>query len=370
MSRFGRIPALDGVRGMAILAVLVHHGGHMIPQVSASERYLQRVTETLWIGVDLFFVLSGCLITGILLKSLPDRNYFSSFYFRRALRIFPVYYAALIAVYIVAGQRGAGSPLWQIFFLSNWGFLKGAANAWLLHFWSLSVEEQFYSVWPLLTFLIRGPAYLLLCFGLTIACWAVRFSGAFPTGNVFTLTVTRFDGLALGAAVAFAMQNPALRSKLRKLALPILCLSGLILALLAFERHGLDKMDPWVQRLGYGTIAIGCAALVAKAVLGTGAIPRFFESPFLRSMGRYSYAMYVVNWPLALWTQPYLLRLTTGATAPVRLSLDLLYILATAAASYLLALLSWHLLEKRALAFREKFSVNRDATPAEAVEIA
>ena len=150
-------PALDVLRGIAILLVFFYHNFSFL-----------QVFEFGWIGVDLFFVLSGFLITDILLSSQGGRNFFRNFYARRFLRIFPLYYITLIAFFLLApyvfSQQNADvvtyyntNQLWFWSHLQNWLFVnKGMSSSPMLsHFWSLAVEEQFYLFWPLIIFILK-----------------------------------------------------------------------------------------------------------------------------------------------------------------------------------------------------------------------
>ena len=166
-SRAGFIPELDGLRAIAIILVFLHHSRAQLPVVNMTTFYLGWYFGQGWMGVDLFFVLSGFLITGILLETRETSNYFTGFYARRVLRIFPLYYLVLTAV-IVGGSLlnvpkiTATLPVpqdrWLYFcYLMNWvGLWRGhfGANS-IGHFWSLAVEEQFYLVWPLIVWMVR-----------------------------------------------------------------------------------------------------------------------------------------------------------------------------------------------------------------------
>ncbi len=162
------IPALDGLRGLAILAVFFHHyGAGGIDSSAAAVRWIATVCGLGWSGVDLFFVLSGFLITGILYDTRNDPAYYRKFYARRTLRIFPIYYLfaaiALLIVPLSAWHKG------DIFFLVYLGY--PAALTWpalvsvlirITHLWSLSVEEQFYMLWPWLICRLRTPSRILI----------------------------------------------------------------------------------------------------------------------------------------------------------------------------------------------------------------
>lgn len=195
-------PGLDALRGIAILLVIVYH-----------YFYFFRIG---WIGVDLFFVLSGFLITTILLKTRYKERYFKNFFLRRILRIFPVYFLALITFYLLApivfSQKQPGSvyayyhdnQIWFWTFTQNWLFIKGQPPAaFLQHFWSVAIEEQFYLVWPFIIYSIRNLfllKYVLaaLFFFALIARFILWFH---PVGNeaFFYNTFARMDSLAAGA---------------------------------------------------------------------------------------------------------------------------------------------------------------------------
>ena len=171
-----RLMSLDGLRGIAILAVIAEHTLRLFHPTSVLSRLWAAFQESSWAGVDLFFVLSGFLITGILLDSRHDKRYFLNFYARRTLRIFPLYYAVLvIAILIVPAVMGfsklpelysrlVANQLWLWTYLQNFAQASGPhALPGFGHFWSLAVEEQFYWVWPLAVFLLPRRHLFRLC---------------------------------------------------------------------------------------------------------------------------------------------------------------------------------------------------------------
>ncbi|HVG26286.1 MAG TPA: acyltransferase, partial [Acidobacteriaceae bacterium] len=174
------IPALDGVRGLALLGVVASHVFPGTPQgpVTFAVRQAFAFGAT---GVDLFFALSGFLITGILLDSLPDPGFFRKFYARRALRIFPLYYGVL-AIYalgaLLLGMRYSHELVSLALYLQNTALVAPPMYAYpgpsalpLAHFWSLAIEEQFYLVWPLVVFSLRRSQRLLwLCCSFFVIC--------------------------------------------------------------------------------------------------------------------------------------------------------------------------------------------------------
>ena len=166
------VPALDGIRGLAVLLVMMEHlfwsnsttGNRIFDAMSA-------VRASAWVGVDLFFVLSGFLITGILFDSLNSDGYFKNFYSRRVLRIFPLYYGFMLLLICLTHPlhlewQGTQYILLTYtqnlgLFTKNWTGFRPASFVNLNHFWSLAVEEQFYFAWPLIVFFVRDVRKLI-----------------------------------------------------------------------------------------------------------------------------------------------------------------------------------------------------------------
>ena len=212
MSSQGRVLELDGVRGIAILMVLFYHGfasAMLIAPYSWSgfPAFVETLAGLGWIGVDIFFVLSGYLITGILLSSAGKPHYFRNFYARRALRILPLYYLVLIFVAVL--YRGAGDyVLLGVFYLSNFAPIFGVA-ALYGPLWSLSVEEHFYLMWPWLVSRLKMNGITMLAVAICVVepiARAVAFH-RWPTpesefSNLGLYSWFHFDGLAAGALLA------------------------------------------------------------------------------------------------------------------------------------------------------------------------
>ena len=176
----GVIPALDGLRGIAIILVMLHHFTNYRP-TSGIDGLIGSVVFFLWTGVDLFFVLSGFLITGILLDSRGSERYFTTFYARRTLRIFPLYYLVLFVAFVVLPQFPAVNavltgqvdlpPQWPYWlYLENFSIAaRGWVHGWVDVGWSLAIEEQFYLVWPLVIWLCPPRLLALLCAAIIVA---------------------------------------------------------------------------------------------------------------------------------------------------------------------------------------------------------
>src|SRR4029077_8518462 len=181
----GHLPALDGMRGLAVMMVLVFHFvGQMLP-TNALERAIVGVTKHGLLGVDLFFVLSGFLITGLLYEAHDKPNYLRNFYMRRVLRIFPLYYGVLALVFFVAPLIPPllGPTLDYLLDRQAWAWLYGInvylagheewSFSYLNHFWSLSVEEHFYLVWPFVVLLLARWPRALIAVSLAISLGAM-----------------------------------------------------------------------------------------------------------------------------------------------------------------------------------------------------
>ena len=208
------IGALDGVRGIAIISVLLAHSIGMLTWVFPLP-WQERINGTFDLGVfgvDLFFVLSGFLISGILLDTKDSGHYFRNFYAKRFLRLFPVYYlyllvtGALFPVLIRLAHSSLasyeGNWWWYILYVSNWKPGNGAHDAWLGQFWSLAVEEQFYIVWPSVVLVLSRRHLAWLCGLLVASAFTLRCVWASHDvywNDIYRLTITRFDTIARSA---------------------------------------------------------------------------------------------------------------------------------------------------------------------------
>ncbi|HET9930615.1 MAG TPA: acyltransferase [Polyangiaceae bacterium] len=357
----GHLPSLDGVRGLAILLVLFHRFD-LYPETSSVSRVLARLCDLGWVGVQLFFVLSGFLITGILLDSKGSANYFAAFFMRRALRILPLYYATLVVglilVPLAMGEpsRAGDEPLLWCF-LSNWPTQEHSVFP---HFWSLAVEEQFYWVWPFVVYALDARKLSWLCGALAAGALVVRI-GVLAAGlnpeQVYTWTICRMDALANGAALAALFRMSATREWLARFRSWIAA-ATLALVLAAFVlTNRYERIGSAGQTLGYTVLALAFTVLVGAAALGEiekrGFAVRFFSLPPLRTLGKYSYAAYIFHVAIHHTLVKYWVRIEREPT--------LLGALGYAAVGIVLSLLaafaSYQLFERHFLALKRRFAV-------------
>ncbi len=407
------LPALDGMRGLAVLLVMIFHQLVMQP-MSALDRAVASVAHAGWCGVDLFFVLSGFLITGILLDSREQAHYFRNFYARRTVRIFPLYYAVVFLCFIALPHAGQifDSPLvteklkrfaatddyqwWYWAYLSNFAMaITGSFQHGVLGVtWSLAIEEQFYLVWPAVVYFCSRPALKRVCVGLILLSVALRFVLVFTREThpmvPYVLTPTRLDGLAVGALLAIAAREgaglPALRPAAKAaLAAGFLAFISVIvidasLGWNEFSRfgyeateHGLGKL---MQVIGYLALPIafgGLLVLSVTAAPGT-ALARVFCSGIMRTLGKYSYALYLFHLPLRAVIRDTLFGpgVSGGGGGPLvkfpiiagsQLPAQIVFWIVSSLVTLAVAWLSWNLYEKHFLKLKKYFEYRTPKDP-------
>ncbi|HEX3693875.1 MAG TPA: acyltransferase [Polyangia bacterium] len=366
----GRIPALDGLRGVAILLVLLHQFNVLDPHAGLTARLQTAMVEPGWIGVQLFFVLSGFLITGILLDAKGAPNFFRRFYRRRVQRIFPLYYLVLAATFFllpwaapaIAARTGVGHHhLWYWFYLQNWPGLGGDADL-LGHTWSLAVEEQYYLVWPLAVWALSERRLGRLCWGVAAGAFLLRVAmraASVAPEVVYSFTLARADALAMGGLVALALRRAEWRAAIER-RLPRA--TAWTLAALALASRIFARKQLVTQTIGYSVLAWAGALLIAWVVLNSSRsaggpatavgrrLRRMLDFPALRAIGRVSYGMYLFHQPLHLFATRVLLagRLNADGTTP-RPLVAAAYLVTATAVLFALARLSWIFFEGRFL---------------------
>lgn len=298
----GYIPQFDGLRGVAILLVLIAHSGFIeaLPHLGNLE-YAR-------FGVDLFFVLSGFLITGILLDSKESEHYFRNFYARRALRIWPLYYAVLFLAFVVTPMLAPSTKpeagVWPafVFYVQNIALVHRVTYPFGLGAtWSLAVEEQFYLTWPLLVFLLKRRTIALVSVSLVFVSLSLRLAGYFhdaPSGFVHQFTLSRLDAIAFGTLAALWLRSPSCtldRWRIRAYQFLALGLTGAILARILMHRNSSIVGYTFLGMTFAGLLGISLVSDAPSSLLGRGLSARW-----LRYIGKISYGIYLLHVPIFL----------------------------------------------------------------------
>lgn len=356
----GHVPELDGVRGLAVLGVMARHFFRDMEMATGAERAVYFAARMGSFGVDLFFVLSGFLITGILLDAKGKPGYFRSFYLRRTVRIFPLYYAALIVVfwfwphvspeYSKTITHAAEYQTWYWTYTANWLFAIEGRFTGLDHFWSLCVEEQFYLVWPVLVLLLSRRGLLFACAGIIGGVLALRLGLGLAGTDLlvpYVLTPTRIDALAMGAVVAALARQPTGLDWLLPHAKKLSLAATLVFLVLVVPTWGQGR-SPVVMMLG-GTVLAFVFALLLVLAMGlpeTSLTRRVFGSSPMRFFGKYSYCLYVVHpFVQELAARHFRDDMLPRVHGSILLGRGVFVVLCTVA-SVAVALASWHLYEK------------------------
>jgi len=365
-----RFPALDGVRAIAILLVIPHNLNLIAEPTGTVAHLVVSYLDRGWIGVQLFFVLSGFLITGILLDTREAPDYLRSFFVRRALRILPLYYALLLFVFVLLSAanllppslpRSAGTELSYWLFFANWYAPLHPGQGSMTHLWSLSVEEQFYLVWPFLIWRRSAAQIRLLCAGVAVLSLGIRIwmlhSGA-PTEAIYQFSISRMDALALGGAAAATMRLPLLAQQIaaRRRAISAVALGVLLVG--AALTVGYASPSPTTMSFGYTILALDFSLIILLAACTDDAQAqgwvRFLRLPWMRRIGKYSYSMYLLHVPLHLLVGVRLLQ-ALGLDRNTPLIMNLLYLFFGTALSYIAAAATYRLIEVRFLRLKDRF---------------
>ena len=359
------VPALDAIRGLAILMVTAYrfNRGHS-PLVAGGS--LLSILDSGFRGVDLFFVLSGFLISGILYETKGNPHYFQNFYMRRTLRIFPLYYGVLTLVFVVLPfaspwahslyRDGASHQIWLWTYGTN--LYQASTGQWTFgrfeHFWSLAVEEHFYLVWPIVVYCLSRVAAMRACVFIIGASLSARVAWLACGGNdaaaeVFTLF--RVDSLVAGSWIALFVRGPNGLKRLVPIAWIGLIASAIGLAGLAFlNRRFLTVTDPLFFCL------FGSLIVVAISLRPENPVSQVFNSPFLRFFGKYSYGMYVFQNLLIPVFAPVFTAERLGEGLHSAAAGRIAYIVLMSSITTAFAVLSYHAYEKPFLQLKAFFA--------------
>lgn len=342
------IPALDGVRGVAILLVILFH--LHIPGLSLG-----------WAGVPLFFVLSGFLITGILIADKQEKafaRYIRDFYWKRTLRIFPLFYLYLVLnISLVIGTgRSLEGYIWYLLYVQNYyiGFQMGNGGAtpgMLGHTWSLAVEEQFYLLWPVLVYFLSRRLLIIACVVLILAAPAARWAILETTSNPFMSIVTLpswLDTMAYGALLAILRTSNSNRAVPRMMFIAGSALVGYAIYDLGLEAFW--RTQDWTKSAFY--LPTGLAFFFGYIIWkvtdqANKTFTRLFSNRPLMFTGRISYGLYIWHYPAILTIERLASKFHILSISPVFQVLSLIV-------SYIIAILSYKLFELRFLKLKDK----------------
>ncbi|MBV9578555.1 MAG: acyltransferase [Chloroflexi bacterium] len=349
------VPALDGLRGIAILLVLLVHS-RIPPSPDVPSALLQFIQSSGWMGVDLFFVLSGFLITGILLDIDHTVRAALAFYVRRVLRIWPLYFLTVGVGLLVLASLSAFSQVsvagreWEwLVFVQNLDARPAPGSVGVL--WSVGVEEQMYVALLLLVMLLPRRKLACSLIAMVIMAPIFRFAmlenGANISTTIYQSPLARMDTFALGGALA--MQSRAQGGLARLGAWPvwIALASGLVIVSLGSALYGFDAWSAPFAVAGYSMVALFMACLLTISITRCS---RAFSSAPLRLFGRYSFAIYLFHYPVwtligpALWRPSF-----AGSLWPAQLLADGTMLVISVAGGWV----SWTLIERHFLALKK-----------------
>lgn len=371
MNKLSHIKELDGLRGFAILLVCIAH----FYQVDEAVLYVDnkmfgiitfKVSQLGLKGVELFFILSGYLITRILVNTQNSSNYFKSFYMRRVLRIFPLYYFVLFLSFFVLPFLISIDAEAQQIIDSQWKLWTYTSNMFFIypvnwdissfpnfgHFWSLSVEEHFYMVWPFIIYYFRNENVIKLMwvmFLFSMLSWVLGFNE-----SIFNWTTLKYSGaLAIGGILAYyEYRNVEMLKKLYVRIHRYIIIFLLFFLMSAFIPRSFGEVGALI---GY-IISLGLfSSLVLMAIFGNQKIKNLFDHEILFFIGKISYGIYVYHGLLRPYFKEFIYN-------PMYILLgggiftSAFYTLIVTLLSIFIAFLSWEFFERHILKLKKYFN--------------
>jgi peptidoglycan/LPS O-acetylase OafA/YrhL len=331
-----RIAELDGLRGIAAMLIVAYH-------------LFMDYLPGCWAAVDVFFVLSGFLITGIVLQHGLSARFLTAFYLRRGLRIWPIYYM-VIAILLLCRLGNTGALPYYLTYTQHLPWYWGSEMpAWPLmqHTWTLALEEQFYVIWPVLVLLTGRRISGILALGLVGAAILARFAGV-----NWWLLAGRCDGFALGGLLAVILADPSAetgRKRAMTWGIGLGTLAMLLVALMAATGRLFDVGGPITMGVRTTVASLGSFALVAFLICHSGhPLFTFLRSRPLVYLGTISYGIYLYHHPIVQSSQ-LLSNLIGVSPGPALYAIECALTLGVAA-------LSWHLVERPILRLKDRIA--------------
>lgn len=377
-----QMDVLDGIRGYAIVTVMLYHFTqhfqHLpLTDLTGFEWTIARLFEGMWLGVDLFFVMSGFLITSILLGTVGQPDYFKNFYVRRVLRIFPLYYAVLLGLMVIVPMISAGmaeqtqairdNAPYFLTYTINWriAYLGDFREISAGYMWSLAVEEQFYLIWPLIVVWCRR--YLAtLCFslaGISLLAKLVLHGSGVEGPSLYAATLTHMDGLLLGAGLAAIYRTHDQRVP-RHISSLIKAFGGasfLVMFLLVMKNGHLrfyEDLNPVIGITAFSLMFLALLVAVLERPAHSNLNQLFTWKPIM-FCGKLCYGLYLLHHPIGVLVE----KTVSGRLPGVSPLFEALLISGVSlAASIIVAYASFHLFEKHFLSLKRYFET---ATPSE-----
>lgn len=373
----GRTKELDSLRGIAIILVIAFHVFRRADYFTKHEtlHFITSLSYIGWIGVDIFFSLSGFLITSILLKTKNEDDYFRNFYARRILRIFPLYYVFIAIVLaflpVLAPDYTSHIPAmlpFLLIYLQNWMGFFGVTSlpVYLAATWSLAIEEQFYLIWPSIAYYTSRETLLKICAGIIFISITSRFLSILFWDNAqqvatffYYNTFARFEELVFGALLAVSLTYQGWKEQIRLFSLPVFLISFFTFVILCIKLF--PGLIPYYSNLSltfwsYTLIPLFSTGLIAMLVTypENSLIRKAFRNRLLMFFGKYSYSMYLLHVPVAVFLLDPLYNARFRGW-----KIYFTYILLTYTITALSSLVTWNLLEKHMLNLKKYFEYQR-----------
>jgi peptidoglycan/LPS O-acetylase OafA/YrhL len=358
----GYIPQLDGIRGLAIILVVSFHYLGFIPIFSFG-----------WCGVDLFFVLSGYLITSRLIVLQQQKNHLLKFYKNRALRIMPLYYLTLILFYagihlLVKKENLHFFDFYNYNFLSfflffqNWSitysiYAHAPREIFLDHFWSLAIEEQFYLVWPFFLYKFwQKKFFLKLVFCLVVLIIIARtiiyiqYPEKSDYNYYYNNTFCRMDAFLIGGCLLILQHT-----RKDKQLIPYFFAVLLIIILGIYFTGNASISNPFISTIGYTLIALFFAGLIYAATSKSSKfLSTIFNYPWLRFTGKISYGLYIFHWLVLRILEPRFEKLLTKSAYLNSQTANGVALFICLVVSYVLSVLSYFYFESYFLKLKNR----------------